>query len=134
MQVSRWRDDKGFGFITPESGGEDIFVHQTVLNCSGFRALTMGEEVEYTTIPDGDRIKAGKASQSDAWRTPSILPPIVVSSTIVCPDRPDRLLAVLSSTEVASLSHWSLCVPCRAVPCRAVLCCAVHMTYHDVSH
>ncbi len=83
VQVSRWRDDKGFGFITPESGGEDIFVHQTVLNCSGFRALTMGEDVEYTTIPDGDRIKAGKASQPDAWRTPTILPPIVVSSTSV---------------------------------------------------
>ena len=37
--VARWRDDKGFGFITPSGGGDDIFVHQSVIYSDGFRAL-----------------------------------------------------------------------------------------------
>ena len=46
--VVKWfNDDKGFGFITPDEGGKDLFVHHTGINSSGFRSLTEGARVSY---------------------------------------------------------------------------------------
>jgi CspA family cold shock protein len=38
---------KGFGFITPESGGDDLFVHQSEIQVQGYRELTEGQRVEF---------------------------------------------------------------------------------------
>ena len=38
---------KGFGFIAPEDGSEDVFVHQSEIQVSGYRELTEGQRVEY---------------------------------------------------------------------------------------
>jgi len=38
---------KGFGFITPEGGGEDLFVHQSEIQVQGYRELTDGQRVEF---------------------------------------------------------------------------------------
>lgn len=44
----KWFDErKGFGFITPDDGGEDLFVHHTSIQAEGFRSLREGQEVEY---------------------------------------------------------------------------------------
>ena len=44
----KWFDvKKGFGFITPEAGGPDVFVHQSEVHSPGFRSLADGEEVPY---------------------------------------------------------------------------------------
>ena len=44
----KWFDErKGFGFITPDDGSEDLFVHHTNIMGQGFRSLNDGQEVEY---------------------------------------------------------------------------------------
>ena len=45
--VKWFNADKGFGFITPDSGGKDLFVHHSAINCNGFATLDEGQKVEY---------------------------------------------------------------------------------------
>jgi CspA family cold shock protein len=45
--VKWFNNAKGYGFIEPESGGADVFVHHTAIQMEGFRTLTQGEEVVY---------------------------------------------------------------------------------------
>jgi len=63
--VARWRSDKGFGFITPEGGGDDVFVHQSAIFASGYRSLVVGETVEYSLLHEGGRTKADRVSAPD---------------------------------------------------------------------
>ncbi|MCB0090188.1 MAG: cold shock domain-containing protein [Caldilineaceae bacterium] len=46
--VKWFNDQKGFGFITPESGSKDVFVHHSAIVADGFRSLTEGDRVEFT--------------------------------------------------------------------------------------
>merc|ERR1711966_650452 len=51
--VCKWFDSKkGFGFIAPRDGGDDLFVHQTGITSDGFRKLVEGEEVIYDVQQD----------------------------------------------------------------------------------
>ena len=43
--VERFMDDKGFGFIKPDSGGKDVFVHHSAINATGRRTLREGQKV-----------------------------------------------------------------------------------------
>jgi CspA family cold shock protein len=45
--VKWFNDDKGFGFITPDEGGKDLFVHHTGINSQGFRSLSEGSRVSF---------------------------------------------------------------------------------------
>lgn len=50
---------KGYGFISPENEGADVFVHQTDIQSSGFRSLADGEPVEFVPSTDANgRVKA----------------------------------------------------------------------------
>jgi CspA family cold shock protein len=45
--VKWFNDDKGFGFITPEDGSKDLFVHHSDISGDGFRSLAEGAKVSY---------------------------------------------------------------------------------------
>ncbi len=47
-KVKWFNDAKGFGFITPEEGGEDVFCHQSEIQMEGFRTLAEGQRVEFS--------------------------------------------------------------------------------------
>lgn len=54
--IVKWfNDSKGFGFITPDAGGEDLFAHFSAIQSNGFRTLAEGQRVSFdvTTGPKG---------------------------------------------------------------------------------
>jgi CspA family cold shock protein len=60
----KWFDDgKGFGFITPEGGGKDLFAHFSEIQGNGFKSLAEGQRVEFevtegTKGPQASKIRA----------------------------------------------------------------------------
>lgn len=59
----KWfNDQKGFGFITPDEGGSDVFVHFSAIQGDGFRTLSEGQRVEY------DQVKGPKGISAERVR------------------------------------------------------------------
>ena len=50
--VKFFNAEKGYGFITPEDGGKDIFVHISAVQASGLPGLSDGQKVSFETEPD----------------------------------------------------------------------------------
>jgi cold shock protein len=50
--VKFYNDQKGFGFIQPDNGGKDVFVHATALERAGMRGLVEGQKVAFDTAQD----------------------------------------------------------------------------------
>jgi cold shock protein len=50
--VKLYNDQKGFGFIQPDDGSKDVFVHATALERAGMRILTEGQRVSFDTQED----------------------------------------------------------------------------------
>ena len=48
--VKWFNDQKGFGFITPEDGSKDCFVHHSAIQTQGFRSLDEGQKVEFDVV------------------------------------------------------------------------------------
>ncbi len=63
-RVKWFSDEKGYGFIEPEGGGEDVFVHYTEIVGEGFRTLEEGNVVEFEAV-EGRRDKK-QASRVEA--------------------------------------------------------------------
>jgi CspA family cold shock protein len=56
--VSKFIDEKGFGFITPEDGGKDVFVHHTDIKMDGFKSLSPGQRVTFDLAQEAKGPKA----------------------------------------------------------------------------
>lgn len=57
-KVKWFNDQKGYGFITPDDGGKDIFVHHTAIQSTGFRSLKEGQAVEFEIVESDKGQKA----------------------------------------------------------------------------
>ena len=57
--VKWFNGDKGFGFIQPDDGGKDVFVHISAVERAGMRSLVEGQKISYDLVADR---KTGKSS------------------------------------------------------------------------
>lgn len=60
--VKFFNSAKGFGFITPETGGQDVFIHATALEAAGVHALNEGDKVSFV-LEDDPKGRGKKAAQ-----------------------------------------------------------------------
>ncbi len=58
--VKWYNPQKGFGFIAPEDGGKDVFVHATALEAAGIRGLDDGQQVSYELQEERGKISAAQ--------------------------------------------------------------------------
>ena len=63
--VKWFNPSKGYGFITPDGGGKDIFVHISALETSGIKNLSENQKVSYDEARNKDRISAGNIKLVD---------------------------------------------------------------------
>jgi CspA family cold shock protein len=62
--VKWFSDEKGFGFITPEGGAKDCFVHHTAIQADGFKSLSEGERVEFDMVEEPKGPKAQNVTRA----------------------------------------------------------------------
>ncbi len=56
---------KGFGFITPEDGGKDVFVHITAVEAAGMGTLSEGQKVKFEVVEDPRGLKASDLAPAE---------------------------------------------------------------------
>jgi CspA family cold shock protein len=70
--VKWFNDAKGYGFITPDEGGEDLFAHFSAIQMNGFKTLKEGQKVSFEIV-QGPKGKQASNIQESAWPFDSAL-------------------------------------------------------------
>lgn len=60
--VKWFNAEKGYGFITPDEGGNDVFVHYSAINARGYRTLDQDQRVEFETVQGPKGLQADQVS------------------------------------------------------------------------
>jgi len=63
--VKWFNPSKGYGFISPDGGGKDIFVHISALETSGIKNLSENQKVSFDEVRNKDKISAGNIKLID---------------------------------------------------------------------
>jgi len=64
--VKWFNPTKGYGFIQPDQGGQDVFVHITALEAAGLRSLNEGQKVSYELVTNKGKTSAGNLKLANA--------------------------------------------------------------------
>lgn len=65
-KVKIWQQDRGYGYITPDEGGDDIFVHFNGIDMLGFKSLHQGEAVTYVLVQGYKGLQAAQVRPVDS--------------------------------------------------------------------
>ena len=63
--VKWFNESKGFGFITPEDGGKDLFAHFSAIQNQGFKTLAEGQRVSFEVTPGPKGLQASNIKSAD---------------------------------------------------------------------
>jgi CspA family cold shock protein len=61
-KVKWFNESKGYGFLTQDGGGDDVFVHHTAIQAQGFRTLTEGQSVEFEIVKGQKGLQAANVT------------------------------------------------------------------------
>mmetsp|Transcript_57580 Transcript_57580/g.171353 ORF Transcript_57580/g.171353 Transcript_57580/m.171353 type:complete len:187 (+) Transcript_57580:123-683(+) len=70
--VAKFFTDRGFGYITPDGGGQDVFVHFSAIRGTGFRELAEGQRVSFGVEPDPKGKGKGKGKRQEGVRAVAV--------------------------------------------------------------
>ena len=106
--VKWFSDEKGFGFVTPDEGGKDLFVHHTGINGNGFRTLAEGARVSYDAENGDKGPKAVNVTVIYTWSNTCTLPAALTPRAGTADRWAERRIIMIRLLCRSCLRLWSM--------------------------